>query len=67
MPVIGRESWIINRGKILWCFPSKSLTIEARTKTTGYIPEQTINLDINVKNKSDKMLDIFRAELIRVK
>ncbi|XP_055295178.1 uncharacterized protein LOC129564951 [Sitodiplosis mosellana] len=50
---------------LLCCFPSDPMRIIARTPVSGYAPGQTINLAIEVDNKSNKRVPNFKAELIK--
>lgn len=50
----------------LICFDSNQIQIIARTPVGGYIPRQTILLEINVNNQSNIEISEFTIELIKV-
>lgn len=48
------------------CFPSKPVKILARTPVTGYTPGQTINMDIEIQNDSNRAIPKFTVAIIKV-
>lgn len=51
---------------LLFCCTSDPLELVVRMPVGGYTPGQTINLDVEAKNKSDQDVESFTAELLKV-
>lgn len=51
---------------LLFCCSSDPLEMTVRIPVGGYTPGQTINLDIEAKNRSDQDVEGFTAQLLKV-
>lgn len=51
---------------LLFCCTSDPLELVVRIPVGGYTPGQTINLDVEAKNKSDQDVEYFSAQLLKV-
>lgn len=51
----------------LCCFPDGPLSIDAFTPVSGYTPGQTINVKVNVNNKSKETLTEIEVQLNKVR
>lgn len=64
-----QEAVVVENNHKFWpsCFSSGSVDICVRMPVSGYTPGQTINLDMNVNNKSNKQISEFSVKLIKVR
>lgn len=51
---------------LMCCCVSDPLEMSVRMPVGGYTPGQTINLDIEARNKSDQDVEGFTAQLLKV-
>lgn len=65
-PVIAKEVATFFPFPLICCVKSGPLEMVARTPVGGYAPGQTIELNFTANNQSDRPIETFKLQLIKV-